>query len=429
MSPTPAPVPSSPAAFRRLRTFAVGIAVSLAGTLLAPRTALAGDPVKLQIELPPDVTSLRAGEAVDVQVVPIDAAGARVVPGGRTIEVSATAGTFEVVKRPYEYRFTAPAKPADFTDVRLRAWFKEAPEVAGEATVRVTPPPPFKRIVIDGAGTAPAGSRLDLRVRGEAPDGAMTDLTDALAEAKVEGPGAVSYLRAGWLRYQAPDDAKGTATVVVTLRRHPEVAASHPVLVAGTGDAAPPPPAPPAPGVEPTPPKETPKEDGGKGGAEAPPPPPTEKGEKGEKGEKSDEPEGVVWPGGNLKVGTWRTRSESDTEFAAEAKDLPKPGGEFTATKEWQKLRIVVLRTDVSKVEVEEYVGERRSADVKRLEPSKDGRFRLEKNKKGNFVVHYEGQTPEGGKPLVCAILLSTADGKVVREELTLRRAAATKRK
>ena len=50
------------------------------------------------------------------------------------------------------------------------------------------------------------------------------------------------------------------------------------------------------------------------------------------------------------------------------------------------------------------------------------GRFQLERNKKGNYVVHFEGQTPDNGKPLMVALLLSTEGDRVLREELTLRR-------
>lgn len=405
-APRVSPVPVA-GAVARIRRFAAALAASVCVAVSAA-AAFAGDAVKIQVELPPDVDALKVGESVDVQVVGIDAGGARVAFGGRTVETSATVGKLEVVKAPYQYRFTAPDRLADFATARLRAWLKEAPEVSGEATVKVVPLPPFRRITLKGAGSTPTGTTVDIRVQGEGADGALTDMTEGHVEPSVDGPGTVAFFRAGWLRYEAPAKGRGTAKVVVKLRRHPEVAATHEILL--TGDGAPPQPVP------------TPKPGDGKDPPPAPQPPAPKPPAPQPPADDKDDGGGVVWPSGNVKVGTWRTKAAGELEFSAEAKDLPQAGGEFVSAKEWQKLRVVVLRTDVAKVELEEFVGERKGADVKRLEPSKDGRFRLERNKRDQYVVHYEGQTPDGGKPLVVALLIATTDGKTHREELTLRR-------
>lgn len=224
------------AAFRRL---AAAVACAVAGVFGAS-AAQAGEPVKLLIELPPDVSAVNCGETVDLQIVGEDAGRTRVGFGGKTVEFSATYGNVEVVQQPYKFRFRAPATLPDVTNVRIRAWLKEAPEVVGETTVPVIPPAPFRRLVLQGAGSTPAGASVDLFLRGETAAGTLTEVPEGTVTLTVTGPGRVTLLRTSRYRFETDMNASGTARIVASLVRYPNVTGTLDILVTGgSGGAAP----------------------------------------------------------------------------------------------------------------------------------------------------------------------------------------------
>src|SRR6185295_15826327 len=90
-------------------TWTLAVAAALAVPGLGA-DAMAGDAVRLSVELPKDVTSVESGDpGLDVQIVGIDAAGVRVGPGDRKVESSATEGDLTLVTPPYLYRYQPPA--------------------------------------------------------------------------------------------------------------------------------------------------------------------------------------------------------------------------------------------------------------------------------------------------------------------------------
>ncbi|MCE9636272.1 MAG: DUF11 domain-containing protein [Planctomycetes bacterium] len=216
-------------AMKRAAAAVAFVAVGLLGAVAAE----AGDPVRLLIEVPPDVTSLDCGETVDLQIVGEDASRTRVGFSGRNVEVSATQGTVEIVQQPYRFRFRAPATLPDVTNVRIRAWLKEAPEIVGETTVRVVPPAPFRRLVLQGAGSTPAGASVDLLLRGETATGALADVPDGAVTLTVTGPGRVTLLRTSRYRFETDMNASGTARIVASLNRYPSVTGTMDILVTG----------------------------------------------------------------------------------------------------------------------------------------------------------------------------------------------------
>lgn len=409
------PVRSAPM-WRRAASLLAMFAVAVFGA----GAALAGDAVKLQFEFTDDRTQLNAGESIDVQIVGVDAAGARV--GFKDLEVSSTGGSFVIRQQPFFCRYTAPSEGTDVATYRLRAWLKAKPEVSGEASITVIPPPAYKRLSLAGPGTTPAGAFVDLDLTGENAQGQMVAADPATVNVKVaSGAGTVTLVKPG--RYRLMTDVKdsGTTRVVASLVRHPSIQSSVDVVI--TGSATPQPQPQPQP---PVPPAGGSGGSGGSGGA-IPPAPPPSGGAGGGTKPPADTPKpvdknDVVWPSGNIRIGAWRTMAAGETDWSDSEKSMPKPGGEFVARKDKQKLRIVVERKDVIKVELEEYVGEKKGAEVKWLEPGKGTRFELERNKKDQYVVHYEASPPDNGKPLNLAILLTLQDGKVAREELVLRR-------
>ncbi|MCG3133091.1 MAG: hypothetical protein HMLKMBBP_00184 [Planctomycetes bacterium] len=396
-----------------------------AATVLGAGRALAGDAVKLQFEFIDDRTQINAAESIDVQIVGIDATGARV--GFKDLEVSATGGTFTVVRQPFSCRYTAPAEGTDLAAYRLRAWLKARPEVSGEATITVIPPPAYKRLAMTGPGTTPAGAFVDLDLLGENAAGQMVAADPATVSVKVaSGPGTITLVKPG--RYRLATEVKdtGTSRVVASLVRHPSIQSTVDVVVTGAATPQPQPQPQPLPVPPPT---------GGSGssGGGTPPAPPAGGGAGG--GTKPVDPpkpvdkNDVVWPSGNIRIGAWRTMAAGDADWSDSEKSMPKPAGEFVARKDKQKLRIVIERKDTIKVELEEWIGDKKGADVKRLDPTKDGRFQLERNKKDQYVIHFEAAPPDNGKPLNLAILLTFADNKIAREEIVLRRDAPEPKK
>jgi hypothetical protein len=130
----------------------------------------------------------------------------------------------------------------------------------------------------------------------------------------------------------------------------------------------------------------------------------------------------VVWPSGNIRVAVWRLKGAALAEWSPAVKRLPKAGGEFVARPPFQKLRIVVERKDVVKVELEWWIGGKNAAKVRRDGPGEQGALTVVRNKNGNYVAHLEGRTPDSHKPLHIDLLLHLNSGKVLREPLVMRR-------
>src|SRR5947207_15768367 len=72
--------------------------------------ALAGEPVKLAIRPPKDLTTVEAGDpGIDIQLVGIDAAGGRAYwCDAKKLETSATESELSLVAAPYTYRNEPP---------------------------------------------------------------------------------------------------------------------------------------------------------------------------------------------------------------------------------------------------------------------------------------------------------------------------------
>lgn len=396
----------------RLRGLLAAAACAVAAALGA-RAAEAGEPVKLLVELPSDVTQLTCGETVDLQIVGEDAQRARVGFGGRTVEVSATHGTVEQVRPPYSFRYRTPATLPDLTNVRIRAWLKEQPEVRGEVTVPVLPPAPFKRLVLAGPGSTPAGAVLEFTLKGETADGRPGDVDDATVNLRIErGRGTITLVRPGRYRLDTPADASGTVRVVASLKRYPDVAGSLDVLVTGGGGPSNPPPGggnPPPGGGNPPPSGGNPPPSGGN-----PPPPSTPPGD-----EPEDPKDFVLWPSGQVRVEVWRTKENEGDKWSRD-RNRVTPGGDFASSSPWQKIRIGVLRKDVKNVQVDEQLTVK--GDWVSVPQSKDGRLVVVDRKDGTKAVHYEAMIPETGRRMTMRLTLRLQDGTRIEEVFVLRR-------
>ncbi len=210
----------------------------------AASAALAAEPVRLVVELPVDGRVVEAGRTVDFQVVGQDPSGARVGFGDRNVELSATEGTVEVVRRPYAFRFRAPQRLERPLPVRIRAWLREAPHIRGETTVEVKAVAPYTRLVLRGATSTPPGAAVEVEVLGERADGSVVRVVDEQVTAVLSGPGRIESPSAGLFRYVAAAEGSdgsrpgSRAEIEATLQRWPEVRGRMSILV--TGSSAPP---------------------------------------------------------------------------------------------------------------------------------------------------------------------------------------------
>ncbi len=384
-----------------VRTLAGALALILLLATASPARAGAAD--RLKIEIPPDVETLKPGETIGVQVVGIDADGARVGFGKKQVVLTATHGKVEVVKAPYEYRYTAPAGGAAALTVRLSARLEGAPRVRGtlDVTVQAAAAPAGKRgfvrlVLKSAAETVPFGQTVAIQVHGERADGTLEPIKDRQVTVTTKGPGTTKAVF-GTVSYTAPARAesnpKGTrVTLTAALTRRPEIKGSLEFVL----------------GRYP-------------GGKPPPPPPENDPGKDDVPSSANDSP-GVTWPSGNVRVATWRTRDTATLDWSKKTRKLPDSGAEFVAQAPWQKLRVVVLRSDIVKVEFEWWVGRKKGAGVHVEKAGSDGRFRLQRNKSGNYVCHLEGSPPDTGKPLRLNLLLTRSDGSILREEMVMRR-------
>jgi hypothetical protein len=369
-------------------------------------SAAPGDATRLQIEPPKDTTAVEVGDpGIDVQIVGLDDQGARTGFGGKTCEVSATEGELVSVEAPFKFKYIPPAKLDKATSTTLRAWLKQTPDVKGELTLELTVRRPFERLVIVSSSVMQQfGTTMDVEVRGVKSDATTAALGDVKVTLTNEGAGTLAPVSDTVFRLTAPakPDAKAGAQVAhlhARLNRFPRVVGD--LVVTFTNDAPPPGAVPPvAPGA--TPPA-------------APPAAPAAP----KSATKDGEPEGVLWPSGNVKLLVWRTKEAKEDEWSKEEHKMPAPGGQLIAASRLSKLRIEIERDDVKKVELQWYVGDKKGAPIHIDDADKDGRLTTEKGKSGKTHALLICESDEK-KPVIYELLLTTAKGEILTEEFVL---------
>jgi hypothetical protein len=396
-------------------------AVAFAAVAAFAAAARAGDAVRLLVEPPKEVQSVEAGEpGVEVQIVGQDASGARVgAPAGKTVEVSATEGDLVLVEAPYKYRFKPPATVAAATTAKLRAWFKQSPEISGEATLTILPRRPYEQLVVTAPSTSlPIGTTMAIEVKGMKADGTSAALSAPVVAATVQGAGTVAAAAPNGFTYTAParTEVKAVGSLVrvrVVLEGYPKVVGEvafallpeKPPDAPGTTPPAPPPGTPPAPptGTPPVPPAPG-----------APPAPPTTD-------PKADD--GVVWPGGDVKLVEWRWKTGDPKEIWSQQKKrvLPQAGKPLVAPLEYQFVKVQILREDARKFEVEWYT-DRKGSVVRTDDADKEGRLSIRKEGGKTYVVLLMATPAEADKSLFVDLLVTTADGKIVKVPFVLQR-------
>jgi hypothetical protein len=398
--------------FTRTLLAALVLAV-VAGVALAAEEA-----TRLLVEVDEKSQQIGPGESVRVQVVGESASGARVTFSKRTVELTATAGTIEVVKLPYQFRYTAPASVDGPIEVRLRARLTEAPGVRGRATIRVAPKAStggYKRLILRTSGRAVSmGGSLEIEILGDRGTGSAArvekDRVTLVVLGHTEPAGSVEYVEQGVFRYTAPGRAAGYKAgdkikLVAALSRDGAVKGEIELALTPPTTKRPERPKPPegtrpVPGGEPKPPTGQPK------------PPPTSADAAGR---------GLLLAGGDLRVMVWRSKATAEERFVNERK-LPAAGSSFVAHHRFQKLRLVVERDDVTSIRVDWWVGSKKGARIHKLKPAKTGPLRVNRNKLGKYAIHLELETPDDKRPLEVHVILETQDGRSVRAELTLQR-------
>jgi hypothetical protein len=384
-------------------------ALALAALAAFAGTASAGEAVKLLLELPKNTTSVEAGDpGLDVQVVGIDATGARVGFGDRKVETSANEGELILVEAPYKYRYVPPATVAQSTAVTLRAWLKQSPEVKGEVSLSVVQKRPFERLALVAPATSLAlGTSMEIEVRGVRADGTSAPIKDLKVTMSSEGVGTVEPTAATVFRLTAPAKTEtkligATAHLRASLDAYPKVAGELSIVLTGEAPPAAPGGTTPVPPVKPPAPEPTPPQPAPAAG--------------------SEKEEGVLRPSGNVRLLIWRSKHKKGDDWPTkEREDLPPAGKPFVARAAFHRLRVEIERDDVRKVELEWYVGEKKGSPIHVDDQDKDGRLRTEKNKAGKTCAILEFETPDE-KPLILNLLLTTAKGEVLKEEFVVQR-------
>jgi hypothetical protein len=396
----------------------VGTITALAFAALAAiaGTASAGEAVKILVELPKNTTSVEAGDpGLDVQIVGVDATGARVGFGDRKVETSSNEGELILVEAPYKYRYVPPAAIEQATPVTLRAWLKQAPDVKGEASLSVVLRRPFERLALVAPATSLAlGTSMEIEVRGVRADGTSAAIKGQKITMASEGVGTVEPTAATVFRFTAPAKTEtkligATAHLRAQLDAYPKVAGELSIVLTAEAPPAAPGGTTPVPATEPKPPVTDPKAPAPQPAAPAP-------------AAGAEKEEGVLWPSGNVKLLIWRSKHKKDDEFPKkDREDLPPAGKPLVARAPYHRLRVEVERDDVRKVELEWYVGEKKGAPIHVDDQDKDGRLRTEKNKAGKTCAILEFETPDE-KPLILNLLLTTDKGEVLKEEFVVER-------
>lgn len=397
--------------------------LALVALLVLASLAQAGEAVRLLVEVPSDLRSVRPAERVAVQVVGEDAEGNRVGFGTHEVVLRADGGSTEVVERPYSFRLTVSDDLGGRSEVVLTAHLRGRPEVRGEKRVAVARPDApevrYERIVVEARrASVPLGGQVRLDVVGIRGDGSREPAVDlpltATLSGRVADPttlGLVERVQLGRFRYVAPEPGGAVGVgerVTVTVRASdvPSLTASVELTLAPArkrGDAA----------------QEEPGDD--ETGGTAPPPAP----ENSDAEDSDDESGGVRSKDEALRFMVWRTKETAAAEFRNERR-LPDPPVEFAAPEPWQKLRVVVERPKVVDVAVEWWVGTRTDESVRRIAATKDGALRFHRNKSGRLVAHLELEVPEGADGIKVEFVLTGARGHEHRSRFRMRRGKRT---
>lgn len=398
-----------PSFTRAARTLAVAAALCV-----WPGDALAAEPVRLLVELPPDLQVIGPGDTVPLQVVGEDAAGRRSSFGRRKVVFSVGRGRVTVVERPYSFRYHAPDNVNSAQSVRIKAHLEETPNVRGSVAVRLAPPGKYVRLILRPAATSVRlGAETTVEVLAEKREGGTTPLVDERVNVAVSGGGSIEFQRLGHYRFRAPTRAAGgtpgqRVKLTATLQNRAHVKGETTITLLGRRQLPPGPP----------PPDEPPADSVTKPPVEPDPGTVTDPG----KTAPAEGAAGVLWPSGNIRVAVWRLKETFGAELSAPVKRLPAAGGEFVAQTAFQKLRVHIERNDVVKVELEWWVGDKRGARIRRDGPGGEGALTVVRNKEGKYVAHITGRTPDNHKPLHIDLLLTLSSGKVLREGLVMRR-------
>lgn len=364
--------------------------------LLLAAAARAGEPERLLVEVPPDVRALEPGERLDVvQVVGVDADGARVGFPGRSPTLTASAGTVEPVEPPYRFAYTAPARIDGPLTVTLEAELPDRPGVRGTLRLDVLPPGPYVRLRVEaGAERVAWGEELEVQVRGETRDGKLVAVADRRIEVAVDGPGELTFVRLGHYRFRAPaapaEDGRSEATIRAHVARDAAVHGRLALLLgtARLGRTEP------EAGNEPVP-----------------------DGDEDEGGAARDT-KGVDWPGGRLRLTSWRVRTGEDDAKGRRMRRMPEPGGELAAREPLQRLRIVVTADAVTGARAEARLGPApgRAAESNAVE------LATKRNKGGALVLLLDARPPADGTELRVALVLEREGAAPLRDVLVLRR-------
>ncbi len=438
--------------------------------------AVAGEAVKLSVEFPPDVVSLDPGaDLAMVQVVGIDSEGARVGFGSHSAQLDVTVGSVRLVAAPYHFAYTAPPTIEGPTQVIFTATLAGAPSIRGTARLDILPKGRFVRLrVTASADRLDWGKSATVTVQGENREGRLGPVVAQTVKVSLRGPGRVEFVRLGTYRFTAPTSTDGAGQAEVRVRaRLAEQASVHGEVAIALG----------APGVRIPPPietRETPDPAGATGGrrTDVPPPPTSEtaeerpaettgaagegkpKGRKGRKKRKNakaraekantedgsgEEPGGknanketngnakkgkghdetndrsdVIWPGGHVRVTAWRGRSNADAaKGMRRIRHMPEPGGEFALRDAQQRIRIVVLSPDVTKVDAEWRIG-----DAEQPLATPPGSVRTTRNRDDQLAVVVDARPPANGDALRVTLILRRPGGDL-REDFVLRRKTA----
>jgi hypothetical protein len=401
--------------------------LALAALAAASAPARAGEAIRLVLEPPKDTTTVEAGDpAIEVQIVGIDAAGNRVGPSGRTLKYEATYGEIVVVTPPYRYQYTPPAAIDQPTPLKLRAWIKEAPEIAGEVNLTLMPHRPYERLILVASATSvELGKSIDVEVRGVRADGSSVLAAREPIKLTSDGVGSLDSIEPSVYRYRAPARAEtkyvgATARLHAYLERYPKVAGDLSIVI--TGEAPPS-----SPGGSPTPPVTPPKPYEPTNPPTVPPTQPPARPPRQPTTPPTAEPPadatpGVVWTNRVVKLIAWRTKSRDPKEDwnSVPRRRLPPAGKSFVAPQPLQHLRVQILRDDVKKVEIEWYA-DKRSAKVHVDDSDPSGALRLER-KDGRRDAVLVLETPESAAMLVATLIMTTDKGDVLTEEFLLQR-------
>jgi hypothetical protein len=437
------------------------------------------DIARLAFELPQGVTSVEAGQSVELRLTALDASGNRVDFNERRVDATASVGELVPISSPDRWRYTAPANVDRPSTVELRATLQQrGPPVQWTTTLQLTPRRPFERLLVRGATSVEAGRAFDVDVLAVRADGLAVEVRERIV-LTLEGPGTLQAVPGGVQRYTAPasTDSRGglrTGRIVASLERWPTVRGELSFV------------------LTPEPRSQTPygrlelrgpsvvqlgttadytayftQRDGsmspvtdqrvvvaltglgtvtstGAGTFRYTAPPAADRRSDGAtvrlvaslertpaaSGElaivlSQDPPSdaeatGVLWPSGNVRLVLWRAKERREDDWPTAPMALPTPGRPLVSPGGFVRLRIQPERDDVRKIELEWAVGDRGGAVIRQDDSDPSGKLRLVRGPTGRTHAVVETELPENGRPLYLTLLLTTARGEVLREEFVV---------